>query len=170
MKHLILSTAIALVSTAAMAADKYVLDSSHSQILFSFSHLGYSVTTGMFSGFEGEITLDKANPAASSVSVTIPAETIYTGWTARDAHFKTEDFFGAEANPVVTFTSTAIELTGDETAKITGDLTMNGVTKPVVLDASLNQFGIHPQMEVDWAGFNATTTVLRSDFDMGIAK
>ena len=68
---------------------------------------------------------------------------------------------------LVTFTSTGIEVTGENTANITGDLTMNGVTKSVVLDATLNQVGEHPMANKPWAGFDATTTLVRSDFDLG---
>ena len=78
-----------------------------------------------------------------------------------------DDFFGATGGDMITFASTSIEVTGDATAKITGDLTMNDVTKSVVLDARLNQKGDHPQAGKPWVGFDATTTVLRSDFDLG---
>jgi polyisoprenoid-binding protein YceI len=78
-----------------------------------------------------------------------------------------EDFFGAEADEMVTFASTSIEVTGEDTALITGDLTLNGITKAVVLNAKLNQVGMHPMAEKPWAGFDATTTVLRSDFEVG---
>lgn len=169
MKTAILAGALALAATAALAApEKYVLDPSHSQIVFSYTHLGFSTTHGMFAGFEGEIALDRENPAASSVSVSFPATSLITGWPARFEHFMTADFFGAEENPTVGFTSTAIEVTGDKTAKITGDLTLNGVTRPVELNAVLNQAGMHPTEGKDWAGFSATATILRSDFDMGL--
>ena len=77
------------------------------------------------------------------------------------------DFFDASEDEMVTFTSTAIEVTGENTANITGDLTLNGVTKPVVLDATLTQAGNHPMEEKPWVGFEATTTILRSDYDVG---
>lgn len=169
MKTFALAAALAVAATTGMAApEKYTLDPSHSQIMFSYEHLGFSTTYGLFSGFEGEITFDQEEPEASSVTVSFPAKSMLTGWEQRFEHFMTEDFFGAEENETVTFASTGIELTGEKTAKITGDLTMNGITKPVVLDAVLNQAGMHPQANAPWAGFSATTTVLRSDFDMGM--
>ena len=149
------------------AGDKYVLDASHSQIIFSYNHLGFSTTYGLFSGFEGEITFDKENPANSSVSVSMPVKSMWTGWEKRDAYFMSPEFFEASDDDLVTFSSTSIEVTGDSTAKITGDLTMNDVTKSVVLDAVLNQSGINPLTQKEWAGFDATTTLLRSDFDLG---
>lgn len=163
-----LAVLAALVSTPALAeAEKYVLDASHSQIVFNYNHLGYSTTWGMFSGFDGEILFDQANPAASSVTVSFPVKTMLTGWEARFNHFMSPDFFGAAEDEMVTFTSTAIEVTGETTAKITGDLTLNEVTKPVVLEAVLNQVGDHPMEGKPWAGFSATTTLVRSDFNLG---
>ena len=168
MKTALLAAGLATVVTAASAApEKYTLDPSHSQIVFSYNHLGYSTNWGMFSGFEGEIMFDQEDPAASSVSVSMPLLSMITGWEARSQHFMGDDFFGATEADVVTFTSTGIEVTGDTTAKITGDLSMNGHTKSVVLDAVLNKAGAHPMAGKDWAGFitapwtgNATTDLM----------
>lgn len=167
-KTLPFAAALAFLAAPVMAApEAYTLDASHSQVVFSYNHLGYSTTYGMFSGFEGEIMFDQENPANSTVSVSMPTMSMFTGWEAREAHFMSEDFFGAAEGDMITFTSTAIELTGEDTANITGDLTMNGVTKSVVLDAKLNQVGNHPMAEKPWAGFDATTTLLRSDYNVG---
>ncbi len=168
MKSIVLAAALAVTAGAAFAsAEKYVLDPSHSQILFSYNHLGFSTTYGMFSGFEGEIMFDQEDPSASSVNVSMPVVEMITGWKPREDHFMTEDFFGVAEGDLITFTSTEIEVTGDDTANITGDLTMNGVTKSVVLDAKLNQVGEHPMAGKPWAGFDATTTLVRSEFDLG---
>lgn len=169
MKKILLAAALAGVgATAALAApEKYVLDSSHSQVVFNYNHLGYSTSYGMFSGFEGEIMFDQESPANSSVSVSMPLSSMITGWQARFDHFMSKDFFDASGDEQVTFKSTKIEVTGETTAKITGDLTMNGVNKPVVLDAKLNQVGDHPMAGKPWAGFDATTTLVRSDFNLG---
>ena len=168
-KTLVLSSALGLglSATTAIAAEKFVLDASHSQVVFSYDHLGYSTTYGMFSGFEGEIMFDDADPAASSVSVAMPVKSMLTGWEQRFGHFMSDDFFGAQDGDMVTFTSTAIEVTGEDTAKITGDLSMNDVTKSVVLDAKLNKVGDHPMAGKPWMGFDATTTLMRSDFNLG---
>lgn len=170
MKSSLLAAAlIAGAATSALAEpQKYLLDSSHSQVVFSYNHLGYSTTTGMFSGFEGEILFDQEDPAASSVKVSMPVLSMFTGWEQREAHFFSGDFFGAKEGDMITFVSTGIEVTGDNTAKITGDLTMNSVTKPVVLETKLNQMGDHPMAGKPWAGFDATTTVVRSDFNLGM--
>ncbi len=167
MKTMILAAALALGTTSAMAAEKFVLDASHSQVIFSYDHLGFSTTFGMFSGFEGEIMFDKDAPDASSVSVSMPVMSMFTGWEQREGHFMSGDFFGAEEGDMVTFTSTSIEVTGEDTALITGDLSMNDVTKSVVLDAKLNKVGDHPMAGKPWMGFDATTTLMRSDFGVG---
>lgn len=168
-RHALLSTAaLALLSAPALAeAERYVLDPGHSQIVFSYNHLGFSTSTGMFSGFEGEIAFDRENPAASSVTVVFPVRTMLTGWQARFDHLMGPDFFDATEDETVSFASTAIEVTGETTARITGDLTLNGVTRPVVLEAVLNQAGEHPMEQKPWAGFSATTTLLRSDYNLG---
>lgn len=170
MKSLILAAALALPASLAFAGDKYVLDASHSQVVFSYNHLGYSTTFGMFSGFEGDISFDKEDPSASSVNVSMPVKSMFTGWEAREGHFFSGDFFGAEDGDLITFASTGIEVTGDNTAKITGDLSMNDKTVSVVLDATLNQAGAFPfgpNQGREWAGFDATTTLKRSDFGLG---
>ena len=167
-KHLTAAALFAAVASTAIAApEAYVLDASHSQILFSYNHLGYSTTHGMFSGFDGEIAFDQEDPAASSVNISFPVMSMLTGWEQRFAHLMSGDFFGASEGDMITFASTGIAVTGDNTAMITGDLTMNGVTKSVVLDATMNQAGTHPMAEKPWAGFDATTSVLRSDFNVG---
>ena len=168
MKFMFAAAAFALATTVAHAEPvKYVLDPSHSQIVFDYNHLGFSTTYGLFSGFNGEIMFDQEDPAASSVTVAFPVRTMLTGWEERFAHFMTPDFFDAAEDEMVKFTSTGIEVTGEKTAKITGDLELNGVTKSVVLDAVLNQVGDHPMENKPWAGFDATTTLIRSDYGLG---
>jgi polyisoprenoid-binding protein YceI len=170
MKIMPLALIAALAAAPAFAApEKYTLDPSHSQVVFSYNHLGFSTTYGMFSGINGEIMFDQEDPAASSVNVSFPVRSMLTGWEERFTHFMSPEFFNAtDDTAMVTFASTAIEVTGETTANITGDLTINGVTKPVVLAATLNQAGTHPMANAPWAGFSATTTVLRSDFNLGL--
>ena len=174
MKTLLLVAALAFSASAINAApESYTVDPSHSQVAFSYNHAGFSTTYGLFSGFEGEILFDQEDPENSSVTVSIAADKITTGWSARDDFFLTSgDFFKTADNPAVAFTSTSIELTGEKTALISGDLTLNGVTKEVVLDANLNAitdaYPFPPYQGKKAAGFNATTTLLRSDFDLGL--
>lgn len=171
MKYMVMAAALTMGATGAFAApETYTLDPSHSQVVFSYDHLGFSTTYGMFSGFEGEIMFDQDDPANSSVNVSIPVRSMLTGWEKRFQHFMSDDFFGAAEGDMVTFTSTGIEVTGDTTADITGDLTMNGVTKSVVLAAELNKSDGHPMKDGQaWAGFDATTTLKRSEYGMDFA-
>ena len=168
MKSIALAALVAMSGIAAQAEGvKYTLDPSHSQVVFSYKHLGFSTTFGMFSGFEGDIVYDEGNPGGSTVNVSMPVKSMFTGWEKREAHFFSADFFDASDEELVTFSSTGIEVTGENTAKITGDLELNGVTKSVVLDATLNQAGQHPLAQKAWLGFDATTTLLRSDYGLG---
>lgn len=166
-----LAAVAALFTAPAFAAPvTYTIDSSHAQIVFTYDHVGYSTGFGMFSGFGGEVVFDAEAPAASTVSVSFPVRSMLTGWEARFEHFMSPDFFDAAEDEMVTFTSTAVEVTGDTTGKITGDLTLNGVTKSVVLDATLNKSEPYPFPPFEGkpaVGFSATTTVLRSDFGVG---
>lgn len=160
---------LALSAASAFAApEAYKLDPSHSQIVFTYTHLGFSTTTGMFSGFNGDIAFDQEAPANSSVSVSFPVTSMLTGWEARFKDFMEDRFFAATPDEMVTFKSTGIDVTGKDTAKITGDLTLNGITKSVVLDAKLNSVREHPIAKKPWAGFDASTTLLRSDYKLGL--
>lgn len=165
-----LTAALALAAGAALAEPQnYAFDTSHSQIVFDYNHLGFSTTTGMFSGITGTIVFDAEDPAASSVTASFPVASLMTGDKGRDEHFLSADFFGSEAAaPEVTFVSKSIEVTGDNTAQITGDLTLNGVTKETVLDTTLTQQGNHPMENKPWMGFDATTVLKRSDFNLGM--
>ncbi len=160
--------------SAAFAEGKtelFKLDPGHSQVLFSFEHLGYSTTYGMFAGFNGEIDYNAEDPAKSSVSVSMPVMSMFTGWEARLQHFMSEDFFGAKEGDLAEFKSTAIEVTGEKTAKITGDLSMNGITKPITLDAELTQaspYPFGPKEGTPTMGFHATGTVIRSEYNLGM--
>lgn len=165
----ILATAALAASTALASAapEAYALDPSHSQVVFSYNHLGFSTTYGMFSGFDGTVMFDPEDPASSSVEIEIPISTMVTGWDARDNHFSSPDFFNVGEFPAATFKSTSVEVTGENTAKITGDLTAVGATNPVTLDVTFNKQGVHPMQQKEWMGFDATATINRSDFNLG---
>lgn len=165
----IVALAMPFASAAYCEPVAYSFDTSHSQIVFSYQHLGFSTTSGMFSGVEGTIDFDEANPAGSSVMVEFPLATLLTGDKARDQHFLSKDFFGKDgAASIASFRSTSIKITGAETALISGELMLNGVTKAVVLETIMNQRGQHPVQNKPWIGFNAATKVKRSDFGLGM--
>jgi polyisoprenoid-binding protein YceI len=169
LRHLVLSLALAVSATAFAAPVPYTIDPGHTQVHFTYSHLGLSNITGRFDQVEGTFNFDPADPAASSVAVTIPVESIDTGVDKLDAHLKSEDFFDVAKFPTATFTSTKITADGDARWKMAGDLTIHGVTRPVVFDVVVNKVGEHPMMKVPTAGFDASTTVKRSDFGMAYA-
>ncbi len=157
-------------TTALSESGTYELDPGHSQVLFSYDHIGFSETFGMFSGFSGEIEFNEDDPSASSVTVSMPVKSMITGWDARLQHFMSDDFFSANDGDVVTFASTSIEVTGDNSADISGDLTMNGVTKPVVLETTLNKsapYPFGPKEGTATLGLAATATIVRSEFGLG---
>lgn len=144
----------------------YTFDKLHTQIHFSISHLGFSYSHGRFMDFNGGFYFDKEKPEESFVDITINTASIFMGSKEWDDHLKNADFFDVEKHPVMHFKSTKVEVTGDKTANIYGDLTLLGLTKPVILQTRLNGFGLHPYSKKNTAGFSATTTIKRSDFGM----
>lgn len=150
----------------AIAADTYAIDTQgrHYYAGFQISHLGFSVMHGRFDVIDGTIEYDAANPAASKVTVVIQTGSINTNMDKRDAHLKSPDFFNAEEFPEITFVSTRVTPGADGAAKVTGDLTMMGVTKSVTLDAQLIKAGAHPFNKKPIAAWSARGTIKRSDF------
>jgi polyisoprenoid-binding protein YceI len=140
------------------------IDPSHSEVMFQVKHMMFAKVKGSFDTFSGTINFDAANPVNSSVSVEIDANSINTRDANRDNHLRSQDFFGVEQNPTITFTSTRIEQDGDD-YKVYGDLTMNGVTKEVVLEAEFNGTGVSPFGAQVFA-FSAEGKVNRKDFNM----
>lgn len=157
-------SAFAVMPAAQAAPVQYEFDKDHTQITFAVSHLGFSFSQGRFEDFDGHFIFDAENPANSSVEVAIAADSIYMGTEAWDAHLKNEDFLDVEKFEKITFKSTRIEVTGEDTANIHGDLTIKDVTKPVVLATKLNKAAPHPMSGQPHAGFSATTSFKRSDF------
>ena len=140
------------------------LDTAHTTVSFTAKHMMITKTRGIFKGVTGTIDFDEANPTASSVSVVIPAATIETGMEPRDNHLRSADFLDAENFPTLTFKSTSIAQKGDRWA-ITGDLSIRGVTRSVVLDTE--NLGIVTAMDGRrHAGFEATTKIKRSDWGL----
>ena len=168
MKALTLGLAVASLATFAVAKPvEYKIDPTHTATVFTWNHFGFSTPSANFSDIQGTINVDNAKPASSSVNVTIPLSSLNTNVTALDEHLKTADFFDAAKYPNITFKSTKVQPLGKNKYKITGDLTVKNVTKPVVLDATLNKQGVHPMTKAETVGFNATTSFNRSAFDVG---
>lgn len=167
MKVLAFAGLMATAFATQAAPVTYQLDPGHTMVLFSWNHFGFSNPTADLGLGEGTLVFDAANPAKSSVEVTMPLAKLDTHVSALDEHLKKPDFFDAAKYPVVTFKSTKVEPLGGNHFKVTGNLTVHGVTKPVVLDATLNKSGQHPMLKVPAIGFDATATIKRSDFGVG---
>ncbi len=158
--------ALGFSSSAFAQIEKYEFDKAHTQILFFVNHLGFSMSQGEFHDYDGHYVFDRGEPAKSKIDVTINTDSIDMDDEKWDTHMKNKDFFDVENHPTMTFKSTAIEVTGENTAKISGDLTLLGVTKPVILDVTHNKSGVHPFSGKYVAGFSGATTIKRSEFGM----
>ena len=168
LKTLSLGLAAALTTTFALAAPvDYKIDPTHTTTVFSWNHLGFLTPSANFTDIQGVIKVDNTQPANSSVEVAIPLSSINSSVAALDKEFQAEAWFNAAKYPNITFKSTKVETKDKKHFKITGDLTVKGITKPVVLDAVLNKQGEHPMLKVPAIGFNATTSFNRSDFGLG---
>lgn len=164
----------AVLSANVMAAD-YVVDKEgqHAFVDFKISHLGYSYITGTFKDIDGKFSFDAAKPEDSKIEFNVNTASVFTNHAERDKHIASADFLNASKFAKATFVSTSVKSTGAKTADVTGDLTILGVTKPVVVKATFLGEGKDP-----WggyrAGFEGTTTIKRSDFgkqkDLGPAS
>lgn len=150
-------------SAPALAADTYKFDPSHTQVVWSVNHFGFSHPSGKFALVDGSLTLDEAKPENSKVSATIAIANLYTGIDKLNEHILSDTFLDAKKFPTATFASNEVIVTGKDTAKVSGNLTLHGVTKPVTLDLTLNKLGEN-MMHKKTAGFSATTNIKRSDF------
>ncbi|MEO1240785.1 MAG: YceI family protein [Pseudomonadota bacterium] len=146
----------------------YTTDDGHRYITFSYSHAGFSNPWLRWRDWTGTLNWNAEDPAASSVNVTINAESIDTGVDVFDGHLKDDRFFDVANHPEITFVSTSVEKTGDNTGEITGDLTIKGTTKPVTLDVVFNK-GEYDQRNSRYKlGFSGKTTVKRSDYGVDL--
>ena len=164
-----LCLAAALLASApagAKSPEKYIFDPVHTQILFQADHVGFSHPHGRFDKFSGGFTFDPAHPEASSISVTVDTGSVDMASGLWNTAMKGADFLDASKFPAMTFKSTKIEKTGEKTGRVTGDLTLRGVTKPVTLDVVYNRSGTQPYNKNYIAGFSATGRIKRSDFGM----
>lgn len=154
-----------MLAGAAQAAPlSYKIDPNHTDVIAGWNHFGFSHPTARFGDVDGVIVYDADHVGQSSVKVTIPLSGLDTGVPDLDEHLRSGDFFDAGKYPTITFNSTGAEAAGDNKLRVTGDLTVHGVTKPVVLDVTLNKTGEHPLGKRAAVGFDASTTIRRSDF------
>ncbi|MEL4892962.1 YceI family protein [Xanthomonas protegens] len=166
------ATSAFAASAAAAAAAKgvsgtYTLDPAHTDVLVQWSHFGFSNPSAHFGDVDGTLVYNAQDVSKSSVNVTLPLSGLNSFTAKFDEHLKSGDFFDAAKFPTATFKSTKVTSAGGNKLTVAGDLTIKGTTKPVVLAVTLNGAGPHPMKKVPALGFDATTTVKRSDFGLG---
>lgn len=163
-----LTVAFATPALPAMAEPvTYSIDPSHTDVLVSWSHFGFSYPTVRFGDADGSITYDPQDPSASSVEVTLPISGLQTQSAEFNEHLESEDWLHAEQYPQATFRSTSVTATGENALTVEGELTFRGHTRPVTLDVTLNRLAEHPMLNVPAIGFSAETTLSREDFGVG---
>lgn len=162
---------LAVVAQSAFSSDPaqiqagyYRLDPAHSKITWSINHFGYSTYVGQFSKVEGTVSIDPKKAADARLDVTIDAGSVGTLNPALDTHLKSADFLDTAKFPTATFKATTIKLTGKGAADITGDLTLHGVTRPVIVAATFNQGGVNPVDKTYSLGFAGKAKIKRTDF------
>jgi polyisoprenoid-binding protein YceI len=165
--HTVLAVALTFGTIATASAQTFVFDKNHTEIRFSWNHLGLSRMSGRFLVYDGVLNLDKAAPEKCTLNVKIDTSGLWTHVDKFNEHLKSADFFDVAKFPDIVFKSTKVERTGDKTAKLTGDLTIKGKTKPVTFDVTLNFDGAHPMSKKPTVAFSAKATVKRTDFDLG---
>jgi len=144
----------------------YVLDPKHTDVIAQWNHFGFSNPSLHFGQVDGTIVYDADNVAASSVNVTLPLAGLEAYVPAFNEHLRSDEFFDAGNFPEITFTSTKVEAAGVNKLSVSGDLTVKGITRPTVLDVTINSFAPHPMSQRMTAGFDATATLKRSDFGL----
>ncbi len=177
MKSALLALALLLPVASAHADDlttdpaqvrpgNYVLDKAHGKITWTINHLGFSDYVGQFADVSANMKLDPANPQNSTVDAVVTMTSLGTLNPKLDDHLRSEEFFDVKKFPTAKFVSTGVSISGDKTATITGNLTMHGVTKPIVLSAAFNAAGQDPVTHEYKVGFSGSGTIKRSDFGM----
>lgn len=163
-KTALLSLVALYVPLLHAAATEYNLDPQHTSVVIAWNHFGFSHPTADISDVSGQLAFDKENPEKSQVNVTLPLKTIDTHVPALTKEFLGNEYFDVKKYPQATFHSTHVESKGDNKYDVQGNLTIKGITKPVVLHATLNKQDMHPMVKKQAIGFDATGVIKRSDF------
>lgn len=167
MKKVFLLAATALFGTGVFAQSTWKVDKAHSHLTFTVTHLAVSDVDGTFKDFDATITASKPDFSDAKVQFTANTASVNTGVDQRDNHLKSADFFDVAKYPTVTFASTSIKPASSGHYTLKGNLTLNGVTKPVTLDLWYRGTITNPMSKAADAGFQVTGTVKRSDFNFG---
>jgi polyisoprenoid-binding protein YceI len=162
---IVAGAALSAAAAPAFAAEvAYKLDPAHTETSFAIDRFGFTSILGIFAKSEGTIWLDEAAPEKSRVEAVVEVGSLQAGNPAREEHLTGERWLNAAKNPTMTFKSTKVVKTGDTTAKVTGDMTIMGVTQPVTLDVKLNKIGTGPMGPKKMAGFTITGAISRKAF------
>jgi len=161
---IVFAIVLAATSAASAAPIRYTLDPPHTQVLFSWDHLGFSRPTGQFDQVQGTLVYDADAPSRSSVRVTIPVKSLDTHVPALDKQLLGAQFLDAGKYPEITFAGTKVRPLGKNRFVVEGDLTLHGVTRPVTLNVTLNKGGSYPMIDAPALGFGATARFDRSAF------
>lgn len=156
----------AMAASGPALPQHWELDLSHTRIGFAVEHLGYSTTMGRFKQAEGAVHYDIKKPNETTMRFAVDTASIDTGWEARDEHLRNKDFFNSEKYPTMTFVSTDVTFINPQQAKVTGDFTLLGKTKPLTLDVTLRKIAESPMTKEPVIGFRATGTIDRSAYGM----
>jgi polyisoprenoid-binding protein YceI len=169
MIHRLSFAAAALLAAAPLYAVTYTLEPQHTQGVIRWNHLGFANPTAQFNNVQGTLEFDPADPTRSSVRVSIPLASMSTGVPDLNDDFQSSDFFDLAKFPTATFKSGKVDKgSTPNTLKVAGDLSVHGITKPVVLDVTINKIGTNPRNQVPTVGFEAMATLKRSDFGLGL--
>ena len=161
---IVFAIVLAAAGAASGAPVRYTLDPPHTQVLFSWAHLGFSHPTGQFDKVQGTLVYDADHPEKSSVQVSIPVKSLDTHVAALDKQLLGAQFLDAAKYPEITFASTKVRPLGKNRLEVDGNLTVHGVTRPVTLNVTLNKSGSYPMIDAPALGFGATTRFDRSAF------
>ena len=166
MRSSLLAITLTLLSSIPpVLADTYIIDSEHAFPQFAVRHLNFSTLRGRFNQTTGQLSMDREK-GTGSVEVVIDANSLDTGHQKRDEHLRGADFFNVKKYPQITYKSTQIHFQGQDKAVVEGELTMKGITKPLILNVERIQCGINPVNKKETCGFDAQGTLKRSDFDI----
>ncbi|MGM8891605.1 YceI family protein [Psychrobacter sp. 4Bb] len=166
-KALLISSILSITTMASAALPtQWQLDNSHTRVGFSVDHMGFSTVMGHFSDVDGTVKFDLKNPNQTQLNFVIDTDSIDTAWAARDKHLKTEEFFNVKKYPTMSFKSTQVNFVNPQQAKVTGDFTLLGQTKPLTLDVTLNKIANSPLTKEPVVGFRATGTIDRAAYGM----
>lgn len=166
-KTLLISSALAITTMASAALPtQWQLDNSHTRVGFSVEHMGFSTVMGHFSDVDGTVQFDLKNPNQTQLNFVIDTDSIDTAWAARDKHLKTDEFFNVEKYPTMSFKSTQVNFINPQQAKVTGDFTLLGQTKPLTLNLTLKKIDNSPLTKEPVIGFRATGNIDRTAYGM----